>query len=92
MLRLIAVLATVLALGVASCGGEEGAQQYPPSVTQNFMDACTAQGASQQYCACTLDEIQKEFSLEEYTRLEIQMLNTGEIPPEFAAAIAKCLQ
>ncbi len=92
MLRLIGILATVLALGLASCGGDKGGQEYPPSVIQNFMDACTAQGASQQYCACALDEIQKEFSLEEYTRLEIEMANTGEIPEELAGAIAKCLE
>ncbi len=92
MLRLIAILATVLALGFASCAGDKGGQEYPPSVTQNFMDACTAQGASQEQCACALDEIRKEFSLEEFTRLEIQIRNTGQIPEELAGPMAKCFQ
>ena len=65
---------------------------YPPSVVQNFMDACMSTGGGQAYCSCTLEEIQGRYSLEEYTTLEIRMLNTGQLPEELAGVTAKCVQ
>lgn len=65
---------------------------YPPSVVQNFTDACMFTGGGQAYCSCALEEIQGRYSLEEYTTLEIRMLNTGQFPEELSGVMAKCIQ
>ena len=49
-------------------------------------------GGGQGYCSCALVEIQERYSLEEYTALEIRMLNTGQMPEELAGVMAKCIQ
>ncbi|MDZ4278247.1 MAG: hypothetical protein U1B78_03815 [Dehalococcoidia bacterium] len=71
----------------------DNGEQYPPTVIENFLEACTAQpGATDAYCSCAIEEIQKEFSLDEYAELERRLADTGEIPEELAGSIAECIE
>jgi len=65
---------------------------YPPSVVQNFMDACMSTGGGQAYCSCTLEEIQGRYTVDEFSVLETKYLNTGQMPEELAGVMAKCVQ
>ncbi len=64
---------------------------YPPSVVQNFMDACMFAGSGQAYCSCAFVEIQKRYTVEEFSVLETRMLNTGQFPEELAGVTANCI-
>ncbi len=65
---------------------------YPPSVVQNFTDACMSTGGGQAYCSCTIEEIQGRYTLDEFSVLETEYLNTGQMPEELAGVMANCVQ
>jgi len=46
---------------------------FPSSVVQNFMNACVGAGTTQRGCECALDEVEKRFTLKEYTKLELSI-------------------
>lgn len=68
-------LAALLLLATA-CGGGS-AHEYPDEVVDNFIHACTARGASDDECTCSLDELQQRYSAEEYSALEAK-INRGD--------------
>lgn len=62
---------------------------YPAEVTQNFMNACTENsGGNQEACACILEKIQKKYSIEEYSAMELK-IQAGQAPSDFLEFIGK---
>ena len=62
---------------------------YPEEVVSAFVGRCTAQ-APRGACECTLDEIQRRFTYEQFTRLEQQTRDTGKPPAEFQDVARDC--
>jgi hypothetical protein len=70
-------------------GGGEG---FPQTVVDNYMRGCTAGGqATEEYCECSLEQLEKTISLEEFIELEESFTTTGELPQELQDAVTACV-
>ena len=91
------LLLSVLLLLTFACGGG-GNHEYPSSVVGNYMDGCTAsaqaEGSSAEeaykYCNCTIRELQKKYSLEEFLEFD-RLMRMGEMPDELWIIILECI-
>jgi len=71
-MKVLTAMVCALALGaLGSCNQAGG--QYPAPVRQNFMTGCTQAGAPEAICACSLRNIEKEFSFQQFTDWENAM-------------------
>lgn len=85
----------VLLLLVA-CGGAQSSD-YPPEAIASFMEDCTEQFRegtppelsrhADSFCTCTIDELQKDVSFEEFQEMEDVLEN-----PELATLLQTCAQ
>jgi hypothetical protein len=90
VLRRIAVVSAAVVIAFAACG-EEG--EYPQEVVDNFMEGCTSQpGATESYCRCSIDRIQKEVSFDEFRELEEGLTDASEFPERLVDAISECVE
>jgi len=70
-------------------------QEYPSAdiewaiLREIFLSECQL-GAGGELCSCEFDELEKRYDLEEVKRLNQQVTDTGEIPPEFAEIALEC--
>jgi hypothetical protein len=67
-----------------------GGEAYPQIVVDNFMAACTAEGAPAASCRCTIDGIQQTVTLAEFAEFDQQAAATGVIAPEIRASLDAC--
>jgi hypothetical protein len=89
-------IAAVAALVLAGCGdsgdgGDSGAKAYPAQVETNFMTNCerTSQGNTKG-CRCILDELERKFTLAEFTK-EDRSVSQGKAPSKrFTDAVDTC--
>ncbi|NWG52334.1 MAG: hypothetical protein HXY28_01300 [Hydrogenophilaceae bacterium] len=72
MMKAIAAACAAVAVSAAAACSQAGAQ-YPAAVRQNFMAGCTQTGAPEAICACSLRNIEKEFSFQQFTEWENAM-------------------
>jgi hypothetical protein len=63
---------------------------YPANIEVNFLNACEAGGAPADSCRCAFQQIQSEFSIEEFDVLEREMALTGVVPAPVAASVSNC--
>lgn len=86
MRRLLLLASLVLA---AAC--EQAIERpYPDAVVEAFMTSCRAQrGATLASCTCSIEKIQRTFTLEQFRAFE-QQLAQGHPPGELFDAIAEC--
>jgi hypothetical protein len=82
---IVALLAT--ATFVAACG-DGGGGQYSEEIRQSYLDGCGTE-QNRAFCLCTLDEIEKRFSEEEFIRFAIEA--TEEPPEEFIEIAFACI-
>ena len=67
MRPLVILIAVVLALALAACGGGNGEEGYPEEAVSNFMNSCTAQqGATEAACRCVINELERTMPFEEF--------------------------
>ncbi len=81
-----AVLGAILA-GTAGCRSGPP-NPYPEDVVETFMVTCRA-NAPERICTCSIDRIQRRFTLEEFRAFE-QRIVQGELPKELIDATADC--
>lgn len=69
------------------------AQQYnyPTDVVHSFMDLCVEKSGKQDMCACVLDKIDDQYSVEEYLQIEAEVKSKGKIPNEVKTLMYSCL-
>ncbi len=75
------------------------AEPYPPEAAAGFINGCVSAAVSAEateeqataYCNCTLDEIQKEYSFEEFAEVDRQLQEGGEPPAEFERIVNFCV-
>lgn len=63
-------------------------EAYPADVVDNFMNACTRNAAPRD-CRCTIDEIRRRITIDEYHAMEARMAKR-DMPPEMLAAAEAC--
>ena len=56
------------ALLLSACSGSN--EPYPAELIDNFMASCREAGGTTAYCACAIDHIQGELSLDEFIQAE----------------------
>lgn len=85
----VATLAIVVAaLSLAGGGGPDG---WPKAMQDNFMDACTGAGATDEQCTCSMVAAEDLYSVEEMRAVEADVSATGQMPEEYVEAInQKC--
>jgi hypothetical protein len=70
------LFALIFALAISSCGSSnKPGEKYPAQVRTNFINGCAGklpEGYSRN-CECMLEQIEKKYSLAEYTKLEEDM-------------------
>jgi hypothetical protein len=58
---------------------------YPPFIVQAYMQGCESEGkAPHQFCQCSIDELQKHLSLNEFMQLSWQLQQDPSTPTPFA--------
>lgn len=70
----------------------EGGEGFPQTIVDNYMKGCTAGGqATEEYCECSLDQLEKTLTLDEFIELEESFTTTGDLPQELQDAVAACV-
>ncbi len=59
------------ALLLSACSGSN--EPYPAELIDNFMAGCREAGSTTAYCACAIDHIQGELSVDEFVKEEARM-------------------
>lgn len=66
-------------------------RDYPESIRDGFLVSCAAGGnATDDQCACALDEVEEDLQLTDFLALERSFAETGVLPRTVAAAVIKC--
>ena len=86
-------LAILYAIGPGSTpDGGPRADVWTQDVRDNFMDGCLeASGGQLEYCQCVLDDLEANYSVAEFERLEQTLERTGEMPIEVERTIERCI-
>jgi hypothetical protein len=80
-----ALLLVIVALAACSRAPD---QPYPPDVVEAFVASCRAK-APEATCRCTIDDLQRHVSLDEFKALD-QQARSGTIPKPLGDAIVAC--
>lgn len=66
-------------------------RDYPAQVRRNFMTSCALSG-SQAQCACSLESIEQEYTLDEFVELEQHVVNSGTsgMPAQLRQILSDC--
>jgi len=79
-------------VSVVGCSSENttggGSNQYPTEVQNTYTESCIRGGGNASYCACTLDEFQKNHTYEEFKVIDTKLM--GEVPDEIIEVVAAC--
>ena len=93
MKRLFGFLVMGLVVGFVGCSNDNPAagelNQYPTEVQHTFTESCIISGGAASFCACTLDEFQKNYTYEEFKIIDTRVL-LGEVPDELIEVFAAC--
>lgn len=86
--KLIAVVFAFALIAVA-CGDDDGGGSFSSEIRDAYLQGCEAEAPAGGFCECTLNEIEKSFSEEEFIRFAIEA--TEEPPEEFLEIAFACL-
>jgi hypothetical protein len=75
----------------SSAGGRSSlVDRYPAGVRSNFLHACNSNGGTFASCSCMLNELERDYTLDEYAVMEQRTLD-GDFPDEFMAVVEACV-
>ena len=83
-------LLLLLCIVIAACSEGDDGPQYPKEVRDNFLTSCTDADLPERQCRCVLDDIEKEFTVEEFLALEQDLGRLSQLP-ELQAIALKCI-
>lgn len=66
---------------------------FPEFVQQQWMSICLGEGGAemQPFCSCMLDELQVNYSLQEFIELGLQLNQGGDTPPKLTQIANSCV-
>lgn len=56
---------------------------YSGKIEEQFVNACTGQGATKAYCECMLDVVEERHTQDEYMEIALQIKLSNQIPNTF---------
>lgn len=81
----------------AACGGHS----WPEEIERNFLDSCAKEARTQRpnadaatidgYCHCALERMEREYSAEDFARIEAEMRRSGIVPEDQIRLVAPCV-
>ena len=87
-IRKAVAIVFAFALIAVACGDDDNSGGFSSEIRDSYLEGCeTAQNA--EFCECTIDEIEKNFSEAEFIRFAIEA--TEEPPEEFIQVAFACL-
>lgn len=88
-IRVAAVVALVVA-ALGACGDDDTSpgNGFSATTRSRYMEGCTG-AQTEDFCACTLDELEERFTEEEFMRFAIEA--TEEQPPELIEVSIACI-
>lgn len=72
----------------AQAGGDQ--RRYPDQVEQSFLKQCTANGASDAICRCTLTKVEQRYDVIELSKLASEMSQSGQLNGEILGFVTTC--
>ncbi|WRS29592.1 hypothetical protein U6G28_08685 [Actinomycetaceae bacterium MB13-C1-2] len=97
-LRLASILAsaTLAVFALTGCGAggtDSDSGGWPKEIETNFLDACdgSSEGESE-YCKCSLEQLQKKYTADEFAQLEQQLDSDPAALDEILGAIEPCFE
>ena len=95
------ILGSLFILIIIGCGGGSSEYGYPKEVVDNYMTGCTATGEAaglskkdrNEFCKCSIKEIEREHSLVEFQQISEDVLQRGlqAMPAEWIEIGDACL-
>jgi hypothetical protein len=65
--------------------------EYPKEVMSTFLKGCQLHPQNNlDYCTCSLKELQARYTFREFTKLDSEVRETKQIPPEVQAIFSQC--
>lgn len=92
LMVLVGALVGAVAALVLTVGRMESHTQYPSSVRYSFLVSCVQSGGASDACRCSLQRLERRYSLEEFITFERLMVSTGELPPAVVAIMIQCAE
>ncbi len=70
-----ALIVLLLVVTISSCGSSSAGNKFPEQVRTNFVNGCAAKLPPEfkKNCECMLEQIEKKYSLADYTQVEQDM-------------------
>ena len=94
----LACLAMVMVMASQGRAQQKPANVYPPEVVAGFIDVCSAEGGKEvppetmrQICSCGIEEIQKEYTLPEFQKIDADLGAGKPMPEALTAMIQGCV-
>jgi len=88
-LRKIIAIVFAFALIAVACGDDGGDGTFSSGIRDSYLAGCEAEGPGGNFCECTMQEIEKNFSEEEFIKFAIEA--TEEPPEEFLEIAFACI-
>ena len=90
-MRKLTAVVFAFALIAVACGGDGDGDggRYSSEIRDAYLEGCESEAPTGTFCECTISEIEKKFSEEEFIRFAID--NTEEAPEEFIEIAFACL-
>ncbi|MBW4665419.1 MAG: hypothetical protein KME01_14670 [Chroococcus sp. CMT-3BRIN-NPC107] len=66
---------------------------YPPEFRENYIETCTNGRGDKRIeamCRCTLREIEKKYTIDEFRKINRETEETGQVPPELIKLFDSC--
>lgn len=95
-IRKIIAIVFALALVVTACGDDDGGNggdsgdRYSAEIRDGYLQGCESSSPGGNFCECSLEEIEKRFTEEEFIAFAVQA--TEEPPEEFLEVAFVCLE
>lgn len=89
-IRKLLAIVFAFALIAVACGDDDGGGGgFSSEIREAYLEGCQAEAPSAGFCECTIDEIEKRFSEEDFIKFAIEA--TEEPPEEFIEIAFACL-
>ena len=91
-MRIRKVIAIVFAFAIiaVACGDDDGGGgRFSSEIRDSYLAGCEAESPGGNFCECTMQEIEKRFSEEEFIAFAIEA--TEDAPEEFIEIAFACL-
>lgn len=66
--------------------------RYPDEFRKNYIETCTngSRDKIEAMCECTLREIEKKYTIDEFRKINSETEKTGQVPPELIKLFDSC--